>query len=340
MAATLKYSLKQITDISYSGFHYEIPAETCNMINYLCSQVGSTQLNNNVFSKTRPTAPGPGVKANVELLNDNNRPKKRKANRNMEATDEDWEALRTFQTTKIEQKTGIEADIDQIRLYLNKFTDKTFLDMREKIISAINKILSDTTDDTVVNNIGDIIYDLCSTNKFYSKIFADLFAELCSMFNWLKVIFDKNHANILNEYNNIKYVDSEKDYDGFCEMNKKNERRKSVTSFYLNLGLNGFIPQKNVAILMRNILTTIVSYISLPDKKNEVDELTENVAILFSKDIHYNELIELDVNDELIVGDTQKDVSETISYLAKLKAKDYPSLSNKAIFKYMDLVEM
>ena len=38
MAATLEvYSLKQITDISYSGFHYEIPAETCNMINYLCS---------------------------------------------------------------------------------------------------------------------------------------------------------------------------------------------------------------------------------------------------------------------------------------------------------------
>ena len=33
-------------------------------------------------------------------------------------------------------------------------------------------------------------------------------------------------------------------------------------------------------------------------------------------------------------------ILDTINNLAKKKAKDYPSLSNKAIFKYMDLIEM
>ena len=33
-------------------------------------------------------------------------------------------------------------------------------------------------------------------------------------------------------------------------------------------------------------------------------------------------------------------ILETVNSLAQKKAKDYPSLSNKAIFKYMDLVEM
>jgi hypothetical protein len=33
-------------------------------------------------------------------------------------------------------------------------------------------------------------------------------------------------------------------------------------------------------------------------------------------------------------------ILDTVSSLAQKKAKDYPSLSNKAIFKYMDLVEM
>ena len=28
MAATLKYNLKQMNDISYSGFHFEIPEDT------------------------------------------------------------------------------------------------------------------------------------------------------------------------------------------------------------------------------------------------------------------------------------------------------------------------
>ena len=32
----LKYTLKETTDISYSGFHFEIPEDTLNIINYLC----------------------------------------------------------------------------------------------------------------------------------------------------------------------------------------------------------------------------------------------------------------------------------------------------------------
>ena len=36
----------------------------------------------------------------------------------------------------------------------------------------------------------------------------------------------------------------------------------------------------------------------------------------------------------------EQSIMDTISMLAQKKAKDYPSLSNKAIFKYMDLVEM
>ena len=58
----------------------------------------------------------------------------------MEVSSDDWESIRTFQTTKLEQKTGIEGDINELRLYLNKLTDKTFLDMREKIIDKINFI--------------------------------------------------------------------------------------------------------------------------------------------------------------------------------------------------------
>ena len=55
MAATLKYNLKQITDISYSGFHFEIPEDTYDTINYLCVQVGSSSIGSSVFTKTAPS---------------------------------------------------------------------------------------------------------------------------------------------------------------------------------------------------------------------------------------------------------------------------------------------
>ena len=78
--------------------------------------------------------------------------------------------------------------------------------------------------------------------------------------------------------------------------------------------------------------------IRIPDKKNEVDELTENIAILFNKDIIDEVEDESDEPEEFYInGQT---IIESVNSLAKSKAKDYPSLSNKAIFKFMDLVEM
>ena len=340
MAATLKYNLKQITDISNSGFHFEITQDIADIINYLCGQVGSSSMSSGIFIKTAPS-----VSTN-ENINDfmsasssvNKNNKKKRGNRGMEISSEEWETIRTFQTTKIEQKIGIDADLNDIRLYLNKLTDKTFLDMRNKIIEKIDLACSSSSEQEDAVKLGTLVYDICSTNKFYSKIFADLFAELASMYSWLNEHFKQNYKNIMEQYNNIQYVDSEKDYDGFCEMNKINERRRAITTFYLNLALNGFIKKEDLVRILKNILTTIMNMISVPDKKNEVDELTEIVGILFNKEMIDEVDDDADEPENYYVLD--KSILDTVGILAQKKAKDYPSLSNKAIFKYMDLVEM
>ena len=51
---------------------------------------------------------------------------KKKRGKNMEINDGDWEALRTFQATKIEERDGINGEIDNIRSELNKITDKNY----------------------------------------------------------------------------------------------------------------------------------------------------------------------------------------------------------------------
>lgn len=319
----LKYTLKETTDISHSGFHFEISEDTLIMINYLCMQVGSSGITSSVF--TKPMMP---VAQDIGSMSINKKTKKR-GNKGMEVSSDDWESIRTFQTTKLEQTMGIEGDINELRLYLNKLTDKTFLDMREKIIDKINSVCKDYEEDTY--KMGILLYDLCSTNRFYSKIFADLFAELASMYDWLRIQFKEKYDNLMDQYININYVDSDKDYDGFCEMNKTNEKRRAITTFYLNLALNGFITKERIVVLLQDLLSSIMLMINQPNKKNEVDELTEIVGILFNKEI-------LDVTGSYYVLD--KTIIDTVSSLAKQKARDYPSLSNKSIFKYMDLVEM
>jgi len=332
MGTELKYNLKEITDISFSGFTYEISEETATTINYLCSQVGSQGLLSNVFQKSDITD---NSKSPDSIFKNYN--KKRRGNKSMEINSEDWESIRTFQTTKIEQKTGIDNDIDQIRLLLNKLTDRTFLDMREKIIEKINTLENNLEED--YKKVGNMIYETASTNKFYSKIFSDLFAELVSKYDWLKQIFDEKYNNIMEQYKHIQYFDPDEDYDKFCDMNKINEKRKAVTSFFVNLSLNGLVDKKYIVRILKDLLENVMELIIIHNRKNEVDELTENIAILFNKEILDLVLNLEDYNfSEFLVND--KSIIEIITLLAKCKAKDYVSLSNKAIFKYMDLIEM
>lgn len=75
-----------------------------------------------------------------QIINNNNNNRKRRGNKNMEMiNDNDWEMIRSFQTTKIEPKIGLDSEIDLIRSYLNKITDKNYKESANNIIMVIEK---------------------------------------------------------------------------------------------------------------------------------------------------------------------------------------------------------
>jgi hypothetical protein len=328
MTATMKYTLTDIKNLSLGITHFVIPQDTLTIINYLCSNVGSDGLKSNIYQKPIKTNDDNVFSSGSKTV------KKRKGNKGMEVSAEEWESIRTFQATKIEQKTGIDAEIDQIRLLLNKLTDKSYLDIREKILDKLNIICQEELSEDIIGKLGKAIYDISSSNKFYSKIYADLYAELVTKYNWLRSVFEEKYGKIMEQYRDIQYVDPEVDYDGFCNMNKINENRKAVTTFLVNLAINKFIPANGVLDILVQLLQMVKEMITQTERKNEVDELTENIAILFNKELIVSSE---DENKYDIDGNT---ITDMISIFAKCKAKDYPSLSNKAIFKYMDLVDM
>ena len=107
IANSNKYTLNKFREITFNGFDFTIPDESVALINLLASQVGSqTYIKNQVFQKNEHKE---GVifglsstQSNFKLGNN----KKRRGNKNLETNDDDWETLRTFQATKIEQKNG------------------------------------------------------------------------------------------------------------------------------------------------------------------------------------------------------------------------------------------
>ena len=269
----IKYQLQDFSNIKYNGFDFKLPDETIQMIKELCYEVGSPNyIKTPVFQK-REIKDG-------NILSINHRKKKAVETLN----DDDWEVMRNFQTTKIEQKIGIDVQIDLIRSHLNKMTDKNNLEMKNKITEILDKLIKDSIAQEDMMRIGSIIFDIASNNRFYSKIYADLYSDLIDKYETMKLLFENSLNTYLELFNCIEFVDPSVDYDKFCRINKQNENRKSLSTFFVNLMKIGVISKEVVNHLIVNLLGQIYSFISKENKKNEVDELTENVGILFDKE--------------------------------------------------------
>ena len=322
-----KYSIDDFNNILFQGFDFKLSEETLNKISELALQVGSPDyVKTPVFQKQENPMKVETHKENYK------RGKRGKATEIV--NDEDWNAIRNFQTTKIEEKVGLDADIDAIRGILNKLTDKNYIDMCNKTFEIIDRLISENISVENMSKLSSTIFDIASTNRYYSKVYADLYSELSSKYEIMKSTFENNLVNFTQLFNTIEYIDPKENYDKFCDINKMNEKRKALAAFYLNLMTNGIITKVKIMEITRSLLAQLYDFISQDNKKNEVDELTETVAILYKKELYDDD----DGDDYLpIEGYT---ISEVINKIANSKVKDYKSLTNKSLFKFMDLIDM
>lgn len=342
----MRYTLDDINKIIFEGFDYNLPENTLEIISQLALQVGSPDyVRTPVFKKREnPLTEGTSSSgAGASISSSSSGPRKGKRGKQMEVVnDEDWEAVRTpFQATKIEHATGIDLQIDTIRALLNKLTDKNYTDITNKIIIAFDSIVTDEITNEDILRVSSAIFDIASTNRFYSKIYADMYADLSRKHSIINRVLHQNLQKFEYLFNVIEYVEPTENYNKFCEINKANEKRKSLASFYLNLAYNSVIEKSEIIRITKNLLGQMYTFMNEDNKKNEVDELTETIAILYKKDLYISKTeteTPVDVNDyDTIDGHIITDIIEKI---AKCKVKDYKSLTNKSLFKFMDLVEM
>lgn len=124
-----------------------------------------------------------------------------------------------------------------------------------------------------------------------------------------------------------------KNYDKFCEYTKTNDKRRAMSLFVVNLMINQIITKSEIIEIIKQIQTLISSCIRKTDKSNEAEELTENLFIIITKSANY-----LAKDDTL---ESWEKIVENLKFINMLKPKmkEYPSITNKIIFKHMDIVE-
>ena len=218
MTTITKYTFTDVEKIKNDNSDIELPQDIIDFINSLSEKVGAP-----TYSKTPVFSKG-------------NKPRNKKRPKNMEITNEDWSAIRSFQTTELARnKEGVEKDIEDLRMLLNKITTNNFVEVNEEISNNLDKIISSSPAKDDLLKIGTSVFEIASSNKFYSSVYAELYEKFIKKDPIFEDIFQKNFTDFVEIFTSIRYVDPDEDYTEFCKVNKENEKRRALSLFFVNL---------------------------------------------------------------------------------------------------------
>ena len=269
----------------------------------------------------------------------------------------DWENVRKksdFKSTKIERKKGIEQTINEIRILLNKITDKNYAKLRDEMIEKIHSIPkggSEVCDQQVsvedseemihtlsYRKVAHHLFEIASTNKFFSKMYAQLYSELMNestIYSEIAVDFAKS---FMNQVEKIAYVNPDKDYDGYCAYVKSQDSRRATAGFMIHLAYFVSISMKDIAIVLweeiQSMLRLITEKIETQmDEEGKTNEVEERMEILF--------LLVTGGGKEKMGGlILETDMVNNWKRISQCKVKEHPSWSSRALFKIGDLVKL
>ena len=354
-----QYTKDDFTKILNAGFSYNLDAETMKIIQSIADQVGAPEyIRTPKFEKREYNNSGThgggahgggthgggahgggthggGTHGGGTMQGGSRKPYKERV---QEITDADWESIRQFQATIIAKKQGIEASIDQIRKHLNKMTTKTYETLKEQIITEIKSITADNNVDSPelleeLNKIGESLFTIASGNSFYSKLYASLYKDLMEVFDtnghtFMEVIFKNNFQKFRSLFDKIDYCSPDKDYDGFCNNTKTNEKRRALSLFYVNLMKLGALEEEQIIAIIKDLQNYMLDTIKKADSKDIVDELVEVIFILITNG-----------NSTLCKNEEWENIMNLVKQISVMKNTAHPSITNKTIFKHMDILD-
>lgn len=299
-----QYTLADIEDIICGGINRVIDENVIAIIQKISNQVGSPE-----YVKT----PKFSKKENYN-------------NRKKQDTHEDWGAIRHFETTQRIVRNDFERSTDLIRKTLNKITSNTYNALYPVLIEELDKVI--LTQHTELYTLGTTIFSIVSETAFYSEMYADLYASLYKKYEFLRNALGETMSMFEENTKHIQYCNPERDYDAFCKNNKENSRRKSVAIFVVNLTKHNIVEILEVCKIIQHIQERIITLIETDDKNEIVDELSE-----ISGDMIITGKVKLNKCD------LWENIVMNVHNISKMKPREHASLTNKTMFKHMDIID-
>ena len=227
-------------------------------------------------------------------------------------SDGNWETMRTFKATKIKSE---DKENNDLRNILNKMSKTNLTENIEKV-----KTILSSQDEPELEKSVELIIQICCSNNFFTELYAKLYFAIHDITPLFQERINSYYDNYKSNLQNINYVDPNGDYDAYCKYNKNNDLQKSTLLFFIHLHKENCFDdiEKIEEFLFALINDTILS----ENKKNEVEEIIENLHIYFSN------------NQDRILHN--KEQIENIC----VKTDEKKSLSSRAKFRCMDIIDL
>ena len=296
------YTLQQINDILFGGMEMTIKQEDVDNLKFICDEM-------DIPMKPVSLAPSTIIKHG--------------------AAKTDVQSVKWGQNRKvIASKQSFDHKLNVVKMNINKITDKNYDTLSVEIINVADDICQNGGE-IEINYFSSAIFDIASNNRFYSHVFARLLARL-SVHEKIRQTIHSNVDRFFCLFETIDYISPDENYELFCKNNKTNEKRKAISSFYTNLMKLNMIEQSTIMNMIYLCASQVGVLLYQDGQKHKVDELLENIYIIYSQCPELTHVQHPTIEDKSIFD----------WLLHVLRVKEYPSLSKKSIFKLMDMVDL
>jgi hypothetical protein len=219
----------------------------------------------------------------------------------------------------------------EIMVALNKISKTNYDNLMNEIRGCITVL--QTSNEILEKSVSDM-YSVCIRNMAMGDIVAELYATFCmdpdeKVTQLFRKILQEGVVNWLASFSDIRYVDPEKDNDGFCEYTKKNTGRRCTTKFLLHMVKLGVFGPADFTEWCGFMVSRMGEMLdnTVDNRRNEFEEVTENLFLLVS------------VSPETTANVSESVIVEDLRKYSVMSIKERPNLTSRAKFKIQDMVK-
>ena len=298
-----KYSMDNINDFIFNGFDYALPEIVKNIINRLAEKVGSPDyIKTPIFKKRK----------DFQQPDDGN----------------DWSSIRSFNKTVVveEERNENEVVLSELKKQLNKLTNDNYDVIRDKIFEVLYN--HDVTN-KCMDEINEVIFSISSGNAFFANVYARFMKDMIMKYESMREVFEKHLNGVMSRFDTVRCGNPDENYDEFCKINKENDERRALVGFFVQLCLIDMVPADKIVDIFYKLYDIVEKERTTKASVSKIEEVITTIFGLVSGSMKF-----------LVIHDKHADIVEKVTAIANINKKTNPGLSNKAIFKMLDLVDI